>query len=214
MRRTAEQDPRPEGTRRVPLHLQRQGKGAFHMWKRWGRLTRFVESARIALAREFAIWDSLKLSAVDEVRLQTNDSKSEYRVTVSEHRAALSDEALFAGMVLVYSYALAEAALADRLGKEVIDAGIEVWGDALLRKAGNTWDGVTDGKAGLVEVAVVRNAIAHGSMMIDQAAVNRLASASSSVSWPVGHVIDLTLDDLRKYRMRLKSLLRLGGVRS
>ena len=65
---------------------------------------------------------------------------------------------------LLSYYALAEAAAADKLGvDDVADVGgIEVWGQRLLDAAKAEWKQVKAGKAGAVEVAVVRNTIAHG----------------------------------------------------
>jgi hypothetical protein len=55
--------------------------------------------------------------------------------------------------------------------------GIEDWGGRLLGRTNQSWDSVHHGLAGAVEVAVVRNAYAHGTRQIDVAAETRLRKA-------------------------------------
>jgi hypothetical protein len=62
-----------------------------------------------------------------------------------------------------------------RLGGDAPDfGGIEDWGKRLLATTGATWDSLKEGLAGAVEVAVVRNAYAHGGRRIDDRAAKRL----------------------------------------
>ena len=73
--------------------------------------------------------------------------------------------------VLIHSYALAEDAAAERLGGDARDfGGIEDWGARPLATTGSAWDSLKEGRAGAVEVSVVRNAYAHGGRRIDEAA--------------------------------------------
>ena len=83
--------------------------------------------------------------------------------------------------VLIHSYALAETAAAERLGGAARDfGGIEDWGRRLLATTGSTWGALKEGVAGAVEVAVVRNAYAHGGRRIDESAANRLRAVGIS----------------------------------
>jgi hypothetical protein len=130
----------------------------------WGRLTRFLESARLAFARERDLWASLGVGA--QVRISAPDGH--YNVAVHRHIDAVDDGETLHGSVLVHSYALAEPAAADRLAMDVRSlGGIEDWGARLLATNGRAWGEVTGALAGAVEVPMVRNAFAHGSRTMD-----------------------------------------------
>jgi hypothetical protein len=90
-------------------------------------------------------------------------------------------------------------------------SGIEDWGGRLLRAAGNDWTDVKGGLAGAVEVAVVRNAFAHGSRVIDAAAAARLFAAGGKTRKP-GSRVGLSYQQLRGYRNCLLALLEAGGI--
>ena len=113
---------------------------------------------------------------------------------------------------LVLSYALAEAAAVDRLGIDSrIVAGIEDWGGRLLRAAGKDWQCVVGGRAGAIEVGVVRNVIVHGQNVIDEKNFTRLEKGGSQ-AFALGDPVELTYDRVVAYRARLKSLLTAGGL--
>jgi hypothetical protein len=114
--------------------------------------------------------------------------------------------------VLIHSYALAESAAIDALGLDRAPRGIEHWGAQLLQQAGSDWTAVKDGEGGAVEVAVVRNAFAHGTRRVDTTASKRL-SAAGAPRRPDGAQVSLTYDELRTYRARLAGLLNEGGLR-
>lgn len=182
-------------------------------WNDWGRLTRFLESARIAFAREHTLWDSLDLAEPGTAKIQNTEGMRKYTVTLAEHRDAVSDTWILHASVLVYFYALAEAAAADKLGCEQVSGGIEDWSKLLLAQANSDWSKVSGGKAGLVEVAVVRNIIAHGGRQYTASNVNRLRDAGVSPVPGVGEIVKLDYETLLDYRSRLKSLLRNAQVR-
>ena len=182
-------------------------------WNEWGRLTRFMESARISFQREARLWQSLELQKPEEIKVHVNDDKSYYAVTLEQHCQAVNDDWLLFGLVLVASYALAESAASEKLGlTNMTDVGgVETWGQRLLDGAGSKWSDVKDGKKGAVEVAVVRNVIAHGDRTYSQTAVNRLSSAGIA-NIKVGDPVVLTHAVLKDHRARLKSLLRAGSI--
>ena len=182
------------------------------VWTEWGALTRFLESARVAFARERNLWHSLELADPEAVQITTTTGVRRYEVALSNHLAAVDDEVTLYASVLIHTFALAEAAATKKLGIDSRAAGgIESWGKRLLDSSNRDWAGVFEGEAGAVEVAVVRNAFAHGTRTIDSAAETRLATAGASPR-AAGDAVNLTYEELRVYRDRLRSLLRTGGV--
>jgi hypothetical protein len=113
-----------------------------------------------------------------------------YHVTVERHIDAMDDAETLHGSVLVHSYTLVEGgAVGDRPAIARRDRGF--WGARLLSTNDRDWTDVTGGLAGAVELAVVRNAIAHGSRTIHAAARARLLAAGARVN-PVGSAVTLT----------------------
>jgi hypothetical protein len=116
-------------------------------------------------------------------------------------------------LVLLGRYALAESAAAFVLADEsVVGSGIEVWGKRLLADAGKDWSSLSDGMAGIVEVAVVRNHLAHGDQVIDDKSMNRLNAAGAGSRWKVGARIDVDDEIVERHQFRLKNLLRISGL--
>lgn len=184
------------------------------VWAQWGRVTRFLESSRVALGRESYLWTSLGLLDHSATKIQVLDGESTYQASVAEHTSALNDVEIFCSMVLIHSFALVEDATAGVLNVQTpLSGGIESWGNQLLCHANASWDDVKDGKVGAVEVAVVRNTLAHGTWVVDQASANRLSNVSPGHAWTVGHRVEMTFQVLDEYRARLKSLLRVAQVR-
>lgn len=182
------------------------------VWTEWGALTRFLESARVAFARERNLWSSLELADPDAVKITTTTGPRRYEVALKNHMAAVDDEVTLYASVLIHTYALAESAACRQLAIDSRTAGgIESWGGKLLSTHGRDWSGVFEGESGAVEVAVVRNAFAHGTRLIDDAAETRLAAAGAAPR-ASGDAVSLEYEELRQYRDRLRSLLRVGGV--
>lgn len=179
----------------------------------WGRLTRFLESARMAFARERNLWASLGIDEPEQVRISAPEDQARYSVALQRHIDAIDDAETLHASVLVHSYALAESAAADRLAMDPRSlGGIEDWGARLLSANGRDWTDVKGGLAGAVETAVARNAFAHGSRTLDAAARNRLLAAGAQTR-PAGSRVTLTYTELREFRARLLSLLNAGGIR-
>ena len=84
-------------------------------------------------------------------------------------------------------------------------------GARLLRLNGRDWSDVKGGLAGAVEVAVARNAFAHGARTIDASAQSRLLAAGARTR-PPGSRVTLTYAE-EKFRARLLSLLNEDGIR-
>lgn len=179
----------------------------------WDRLTRFLESARLAFERERTMWVSLGIDEPQHVRIAAQGPHGSYNVALNQHIDAVDDAEMLHAAVLVHSYALAESAAAARLATDQRSlAGIEDWGGRLLRSTGRDWTDVKGGLAGAVEVAVVRNAFAHGVRQIDAPAAARLFAAGAPVRAP-GSRVTLAYAQLRGFRARLLSLMNAGGIR-
>ena len=183
------------------------------LWQEWERLTRFLESSRVVFAREEVLWKSLDLADFDGARIRTTRDQVTYDVDLDDHLATLGDEEILWGSVLVHTFALTQSAAEEKLEIDLrTTAGIEDWGGKLLKSAGKTWGDVKGGMAGAVEVAVVRNAVAHGTRTINPNAAGRLRKAGSNGNAREGSRVTLTYQNLRGYRIRLKSLLNAGGL--
>jgi len=182
------------------------------LWIEWGRLTRFLESARIALARERSTWTSLELVNADAARISVPmGDGGKYKVDLDDHLAAVADEEILMASILLHTYALAENAAAEKLEAEPLDmGGIEDWGARLLESSGSNWEAVEGGLASAVAMAVTRNAYAHGELRIDARGAKRLAAAG--VDWEQGKAVRLDYRTLRTYRKNLRSLLGESGL--
>lgn len=192
--------------------LDAAGPGG-EIWVRWGAITRFLKSSRLAFARERDLWNSLELTGKPDARIKVRDGSFVYSVKLPEHLAALNDERLLYEGVFLLSCALAESAAAERLGVEDQRtlAGVEDWGRRLLSAAGRDWVDVDGGYPGAIEVAVARNAISHGNRRADAKALTRLAKAGSE-AWSAGEPVRLDYEAVATYRRRLASLLQTGGL--
>lgn len=184
------------------------------VWDEWKRLTRFLESSKIAFQRELAIWRGLEVPDLGSVRINTQNGASRFSVTVNEHIDTLRDEQLLYFVVLTYSYSLCERYARVKLGLgegDRLPGGIENWGENLLRQTNNAWSDVLGGRAGLIEVAVARNFISHGSQVVGQSTLNRFNVAREPSPWQLGDTVWLDYDKVEDYRSRLKSLMRIGN---
>lgn len=182
-------------------------------YDQWGRVTRFLESGRVAFARERALWSSSNIAQPELVTLSVPKAdQGTYRVRLAQHLAALEDEQTFYAAVLIQSYAIAQAAAADQLATDAQALyGIERWGTELLEQAGSSWDQVRDGLAGAVETAIVRNTLAHATRSVTARAAARAQAAGVS-GMPAGTIVELDYPQLLRHRSRLLSLLRRGHV--
>jgi len=178
------------------------------IWEEWGRITRFLEGARLAFAREVGLLTSLQID--HGVQLSASAGHGTYRVDVRDHLRAVQEEETLCASVLIHSYALAESGAAERLGEARTLGGIEDWGRRLLEAERHDWGNVKGGLAGAVEVAVVRNAFAHGNRKVDARGEERLRAAGAT-TLTQGDPITLDYVTLKRYRTRLRSLLRHGG---
>lgn len=191
------------------------------LWDEWRRITRFLESGRIAFARERDLWAGLELVNPDDVKLNVppegKTTGRGYRIDLPSHQASLADEELFHAAVLLHTYALTEAVSHEVLALRgaTFGYGIESWGLALLQsypgpEGPRGWS-KTLPEGELVETAVHRNVFAHGQRHLDERSVARLNRAGRT-TWKTGDVVPLAYDTVRAHRARLRQLLRDGGL--
>ena len=122
------------------------------------------------------------------------------------------DQELLLAAVLIHSYALAESAAATQLGLPWRELGpIESWGEKLLTAQGKRWSKVSGGLRGAVEVAVIRNVLAHGQRKLDDLSVDRLVRAGAEPD-EVVRSVQLDHASIGMYRGRLQSLLNHAAV--
>ena len=69
----------------------------------WGRLTRFLESARLAFARERNMWASLGIDEPEHVRISAPADEGRYKVALKQHIDAVNDAETLHGSVLVHA---------------------------------------------------------------------------------------------------------------
>ena len=124
----------------------------------------------------------------------------------------VEDRELLMASVLIHSYALVETAACERLGVGWRDLGaIEKWGKKLLATQDKDWSKVRGGIAGAVEVAVVRNVLAHGQRTFDGEGSDRLTRVGGDPA-TITQPIKLGYAELGVYRGRLHSLMHHGGL--
>ena len=182
-------------------------------WLEWSRVTRFMESSRIAFTREASLWNGLELKdGPSKMKLLVPTGKGKYSVTLEQHLETLADQTMLFAGVLMHSYARAESAAADKLGVDLRRlSGIEDWGSRLLEAASASWTDVPGDRAGAVEVAVVRAAFAHGTRRVDRSGARRLEQAGVHHR-PEGSPVTLSYEDVRDFRECLRKLLNLGQI--
>ena len=179
------------------------------VFNEWGELTKVFFSTKIALEREANLWRSVGIASPDDVELEAVRGQREYTVGLVHHIRVISDEHPLCALVLNLSYGVTEACARERLGVADLSSGVEAWGQQLLDVAGRDWGDVFGGKSGLIEVAVARNALAHG-LTINETVENRFKNASGTCPWSLGDVVRLNFETTNVYRDRLRSLIRVS----
>ncbi len=199
-------------------------------WGDWLRLTRLLWSGRIAFAAEV----ERRAKAPREDVVAAADAGGRYTTSIDNHIAALQDPDVFYQMTLLQSWALLERHA--KLAKHIVETehwsllslsandaahafvtaatlvgGVDVWGERLMRDVGQSWDQVFGGKVGLVEVSIMRNAIAHGLEHMPCEMLENARNRGASLPLLAGDPIRLTFDQLHEYRGRIRSFCRIIG---
>lgn len=206
------------------------------IWPQWQQLTRLLFSGQIAFNAELARWNATEVDADHGVRLRDRTMGSKYRVTLEQHLSAITERGTFYGVILVKAHSLMEAhgkyvrhilnaadyALIARPPADAelqviheieLPRGIEVWGQKLLRDMGRDWQTI-DGKTGLVQTSIIRNAIAHGYPRVTHGMAQRATARGADLPYAVGDEITLSFEQCRQHLARMKSFCRRldGGV--
>lgn len=191
--------------------LDRLGVGL--IWDEWASITRFLESSRMTYFLAQAQCERLLQVDHSAAEVEFESQGTLYRVSLEQHLAALRNMRPLHSAALIHYFALAEAAVADHLGRDdtVGCNGIENWAEQLLAAAGTSWRD-DDERLGIVEVGVVRNLIAHGESRYSKRAVTKLTAAGMSPAPTEGDRLVLDYETLKLYRSRLKGLLNRGGL--
>lgn len=202
------------GLRYIGQVTQTSSSAEKQIWDEWKRITRFLESARIAFAREEVLWRTLEVGDRKSLLLTTSEGKSRYSVKLDDHLRTIRDHDVLFALVLGATYALAESygrLKLDLSDDDDLSGGVEAWGGKLLAATGHSWGDVLDGLAGIVEVSAVRNAYAHGARAVNQKIVNRFVAHGLACPWALEDRIDLPYEKVETYRARIKSLMRFGN---
>lgn len=212
-------------------------------WVEYRELTRFLHSSMIAFDAEAARWSPIVDATHTQVGWSDGTSRYRVHVPAHlaalKSRHVLGGLVLLRSWghcerfakhrlgVAIAQDGLLRAELARRGGfraderpteEEILDgtlarSGVEHWGTGALAASGRDWTDVFDGKAGLVEVSAVRNAVGHGANALDSRGVNRIVAAGGTPRWSLGQPIELDYQITRRFRDRIRSFGRLvaGG---
>lgn len=214
--------------------MEKDGWVKAPIWDEWLALTRLQWSGRIAFEVEAARWASPYLHGVDAVSVKISDGGGHYETSLENHLKALEDQRLFLSLILTRSYSLLEshAKLAefiirterwgmleegvsgddqDEIDSIELQGGIEVWSQKLMDRVGQDWGAVFKGKAGLIEVSIVRNALIHGCSRASSRLVENAVRRGCSLPFSAGDEVVVDFPLVHEYRGRIKSFCRIIG---
>ena len=212
----------------------------FPVWPEWKRLTCFFHGTLMAMTNERSRWTNGQLANPDKITVADATGRTKYRASLPNHIASVGDTHLLCTLVLLRSYGLFEAhvrftleqlhakglipagspvfsgasAPADQakaIEKFTRRSGVEAWGQPFLDAVGRAWSDVHTGRRGLVEVATIRNALAHGQQVVSQEMVNRTANYGGTLPWALGASVELDPGMTDRFRDRLRSVLRVSS---
>lgn len=202
------------------------------VWTKWKELTQFLALSDHVLLSQQEQWRALPLANKDDAKIIRQDGPYTFETDGKTYDAVLTDRHVLCSVVLLNSYALIETiarqiydilvadtavntplvvsfrANTDSIHQVIKTGGLEVWGTTLLQDLGRNWTPVETNQAGLVEVAVVRNAIAHGETHVTNSMINRVKASNGTLPWPLGSEIRLDIPRIKEYRHRLRSFAR------
>jgi hypothetical protein len=200
------------------------------VWSGWGNVTRLHGSALIAFATERERWSSTAYDEMTEVIF--SDSGSEFRAYVSRHSETLQDTSLLNSFAFLRYFSLTETHC--RFSRYIVDkgrwdliandpsmeeieeiesitlsGGIETWSQQILDLAGQSWAQIYGGKAGLVELSIVRNALAHGRTKVTRDMIANARKRGVELPLELGEDLQLRFPIYNEYRGRLRSFCRI-----
>ncbi|MFQ2287400.1 hypothetical protein [Aeromonas dhakensis] len=202
------------------------------VWTSWKELTQFLALSDHVLISQHEQWRQLPIPNKPTIKILRQDGPYKFETDGETYEKILADRHVLASVVLLNSYALVESAVRQiyellisdlsvntplltqiraaqtSITDTVKNGGIEAWGTRILTDLGRDWSYVETGKTGLVEVAIVRNAIAHGEANVNQSMVNRVNAVGGNLPWNIGSPIRLDIARVKEYRHRLRSFAR------
>lgn len=202
------------------------------VWTHWKELTQFLALSDHVLISQQEQWRALPIPDKHAVKIVRQDGPYKFETDGATYEAILSDRHVLVSLVLLNSYALVESAVRQvygllepdmsvstpllrkirahttSIGDVMKNGGIESWGTQVLTDLGRNWSYVETQKAGLVEVAIARNAIAHGEADVTQSMVNRATGSGATLPWAAGTSIRIDIARVKEYRHRLRSFAR------
>lgn len=208
----------------------------YGIWDEWKEWKRFLALVDYSLETSATLWKALPIKDRDQVTLIRPSGGSKFSCPGDRFLPILDDRHTISTLLVISSYALVEGHVDEVLrhaaaspitsiplvnsvrsgsvtGQSLCsNGGIETWGATVLSAFGRDWSNVHDGKAGAVEVATVRNALAHGKRCVDTSMLNRVTAAGGTLPWPVGDPISLDMTLTGLYRNRLRSFARVLGT--
>lgn len=210
-------------------------KTTLAVWEEWRKLTEFFALSDHVYASQANVWNGLPLADLNGAQLRIGSEDFKFESKGDRYATVLGDRHMLSTVVLIHSYGLMQVAMSEayeELSKSgnpsantplcaqyktnntyietlVGDGGIETWGDRILSDLGRPWNDVEGGKVGIVEAAVVRNAVAHGQSVVSQRMENRVKNAGATLPWSVGDPIVLDVARTKEYRHRFRSFMRI-----
>ncbi|TCO37263.1 hypothetical protein EV148_11074 [Dokdonella fugitiva] len=208
----------------------------YSIWDDWKEWTQFLALVDYSLESSASVWKSLPVKDRDQVTLIRTNGGSKFTCPGDRFLPTLESRHTVCTLLILSSYALIEGhveevlshaadsslasvALVNDFRNGIVTAkglcssgGIEKWGTTLLSAFARDWTNVHGGKAGAVEVATVRNALAHGRKCVTTSMVNRVSAAGGALPWSVGDPITLDMALTSLYRNRLRSFARVVGT--
>ncbi|MGA4238568.1 hypothetical protein ACI2TX_17380 [Ralstonia nicotianae] len=223
--------PAPAGSRQKMTSMA-PPKFTLSVWEEWRKLTEFFALSDHVYASQANAWNCLPLADSHGAQLRIGSGDFKFESTGDRYATVLGDRHMLSTVVLIHSYGLLQVAMfeayeelskiahantplrssfiADNKLIETLmsDGGIETWGDRILNDLGRSWNDVEGGKAGIVEAATIRNAVAHGQRTVSQKMENRVMRVGGTLPWKVGNTIRLDIACTKEYRHRFRSFMR------
>lgn len=97
------------------------------------------------------------------------------------------------------------------IDEKKLEGGVEAWSEKVMQSTGQNWTQVYGGKAGLIEISVIRNALTHGYARASKSLIDLAAKRGCEIPFAEDQDIKIGFDLLHEYRGRLRSFCRIIG---
>lgn len=203
------------------------------IWVAWRDLTRLQWSGRLAFANEVARLSDATGRGDAPTSVELGLAGGRYETSTAKHVAALADEHLFCSLILLRSYSLMEShakfvhhAVAadpaflegpfDESALEAIEdekllGGVAAWSTRAIDETKQDWALVYGGRQGLIEISLVRNALAHGHVVCGRNMIDQFEKHALPCPFEQGEKLLVDFARLHEYRGRIRSFCRVVG---